>query len=173
MTQTNRESISHDEFKDYITRIIGSLKVYEKTVPNFKFESIITFARGGLPPATYIANALGINKENFYVVTSNDASSFDHEEFRKLVRKKSTLIIDDILDTCRTLQGFFEELETALFDAECKFAFLSIKEHDPGDNPHLLAIRGEIIERTVGLSNSCKVDRDVWIKFPWEVTEDE
>lgn len=163
--------IGYEEFNNTITSICRSLKNYKSVNPGFAFESVITFSRGGLPAATHIANAMDIPKTSFHVIGNFHVQPIDKDEFTRLVRKKSTIIVDDILDTCRTMEGFFNHLDLPIRDSACKFIFTAIKEPKYNEEERLLEFRRFISDRIIGLDHTMNLKYSQWAVFPWEDQE--
>jgi len=165
---TQNKLISEHMFNIKIGSIIAAAKTYEKMAPDFQFKSIITFSRGGLVPTAYVANALGIPSKNVHIVSDDLECGLTTEELRQLTRQKTTIVIDDILDTCATMKQFFKDLGMSLKDSTCKFIFVAMKSCTLAESANTRSFRREVVDRVIGLDHSLLVRQDEWAVFPWE-----
>ncbi|MCP4923359.1 MAG: xanthine phosphoribosyltransferase [bacterium] len=128
-----------------------ALELAEKVKDKGPFEGVIGVARGGLVPATIIANALGIKKVIAFSISSYDSNG----QQRELVvldsvtdKEKKWLVIDDLVDSGATLEKVSQYLP------ESYFAVLYAKPQGKSKTDVFVK----------------EVSQDTWVVFPWEET---
>lgn len=99
-----KEYFSYREFDEFVSGTVDYLEACE-FVPSV----IVTFPRGGLVPATYLSHQLDVPIE---IITSSKYDfktnlSVSVEQMNRLVGK-NVLIVDDIIDTGKTMDEFLK-----------------------------------------------------------------
>ncbi|MGC8600888.1 MAG: phosphoribosyltransferase [Thermoprotei archaeon] len=126
------------------------------TSRSFKFDAVVGISRGGIIPARIISDMLLV--KDFYVYGVKYYSGINERDEVKVVQRpegnfknKNILIVDDIIDTGKTIALVKRELESEV--ASVKVAALFKKpwsEVEPD-------FYGDVTDK--------------WVVFPWEVTE--
>ena len=122
---------------------------------SFQADAFLSVARGGLTLSHLMAQAL--NQRNIFTINSmsydrkNQKNSVDIFNIPDLQDYKKVLILDDIVDSGKTMKTIFELLNEKYPDIEFKLATLFYK-------PTALLEPDFYINKT-----------DLWIEFFWEV----
>lgn len=127
---------------------------------NWKPDYIVGITRGGLVPATIISNQTGIPMRTLDVRfrdMSGDYAGPESNKSMKLdaIKGKKILVIDDINDTGTTMTWIEKDWE--LPDSEDNVRFAALINNGASNFN---------IDYTAHEIN--KMERDVWIVFPWE-----
>lgn len=122
---------------------------------------VVGLSRGGLIPATIIANILGVRRVGSYQLASYEhgiqGAIQDLEDKNHLVasieRAQNVLVVDDIVDSGSTL----DYLRSRLWPQGCKIAYaaLTCKCHK--------APEGSWPDFT-----GAQIHEPTWVEFPWE-----
>lgn len=89
---TKKEIISYDYYNELINLLLCKIQHYPKLKD---IEFIYTFMRGGLPIAVHLSHHLGIP-------VYTDERGIDLTK----IKAGSMLVVDDVADTGKTLEGF-------------------------------------------------------------------
>ena len=142
---------TYEDFWIDITEIYNQIKQQE-----YKFDLILGFVRGGLIPAVCISHKTGVKVEPIIVEKTEAGNNY---EFSKTVseyiaQNKSFLIVDDILDSGKTIQEFLKQ-HPQIKDNQYKTAFLIYNT----DRPIVADFYGQKIHRSTN---------NIWFNFWWE-----
>lgn len=126
---------------------------------NTPIKQIIPIARGGLVPATIISHLTNVPIK--CAIQAQSYKAYNQQEIKfshvipalTLEEQRSTLIVDDIIDSGNTLAA------VAHYYPRCSMAALVSK--GKVDEEYLPGIRKFVYKNT---------PKDCWIVFPWEVS---
>lgn len=140
-----------------LTDDIGHLKTAIK-LSMFKPDLIVGFARGGLVPAVCLSHQLGIEMESVNWPREENLRDECYHIGDYINEGKQILIVDDILDSGRSIRSFLEYLQGGQIE-DLKTENLRVatlvryKDCD---------YQGDYV--------ALNIDRNVydWVRFPWE-----
>jgi hypoxanthine phosphoribosyltransferase len=125
-------------------------------------EAIIGLSRGGIVPARYMADVLGIRSDFFSLDVKRYSDNLGEtpsapeiRNFNDDVRGKKCLIVDDIWDSGETMAAVLEVMK----GEDVKTATIYIRELSDGSREDFPDFSQVIAEK------------DTWIVFPWEKRE--
>lgn len=152
---TDKEYYTWQDIEHMIAVITNTL-----TRDNWKPDYIVGLTRGGLVPATIMSNQTGITMHALDVRfrdMSNDYAGPESNKRMKLdaLKGKKILIVDDINDTGKTMAWIKNDWEVHFSEDNVRFAALIDNSASNFD-----------VDYTAHEIN--KMERDVWIVFPWE-----
>ena len=139
---------SYEDFSIDITAIHHQIKEQRP-----KFDLILGFIRGGLIPAICLSHKLGVRVDPIFTHENESGKYFELTEGTKLAiqEKKSILLVDDILDSGKTMDNFLKQHENFSY----KTAVLIYNT----DQPIVADYYGKKISRATD---------PAWINFWWE-----
>ena len=124
----------------------------------FQPDVIIALGRGGMIPARILSDILGVSTVYMFGIKLytgvGTRGNIKTESFCHIIEKKKVLLIDDILDSGKTIEKSLEILKTKR-PTLIKVATLFCKKNKPN-------------KPTYFASDS---DEDSWYIFPWENSE--
>lgn len=146
----------YDEFENCVNTLAQQIKLY-----GFQPDYIVGIVRGGSIPAVYLSHQLDIPVVMLHWSTRD---SEDKESItwipEDLLAGKKILLVDDIVDSGKTIQEIFEDWQAC------------VHQDLPLDNIKIASLVYNT-SQPVKVDFYCQViDRekdDTWIIFPWEV----
>ncbi len=144
---------SSQHLADDIGHLATSIKV-----STFKPDLIIGLARGGLVPAVCLSHKLNVELEPVNWPREESLRDECYHVGDYLAEGRQILLVDDILDTGRSIQSFLEHLQNGQVE-ELKTENLRIAALIRYSDCEL---QGDFVPLTI--------DRNVydWVTFPWE-----
>ena len=151
--------------KDYLSsqraRIMCTTLFNKINDAHFKPEAILAIVRGGVIPAGYLAGEGFLNNKNLFFISieSYDKTKQSEIKLRNFHKEdlkdfKSILIVDDIVDSGKTME-FTKGLLADIKDTVIKTAALYYKPSTATFKPDFYA-----------------AETSDWIVFPWETRDD-
>jgi len=141
---------TYDNLRQDVLRILKQMD--EK---QWRPDLVLGIARGGLVPANYFSQWLGIPLVSYhYALRDHKRMDLFDNSLIKIVENKKVLIVDDICDEGHTLNGIAEMLE----HHACSPRFATL-HHNIGQDVFEPHFAGTEINKT---------EKPVWIVYPWE-----
>lgn len=126
-----------------------------------KYDGVIGIARGGLVPATIVAHALDLPVLHAFVASSyqgskqEDIVTLNNTSLPAICEQKNLLVIDDLLDSGRTIKVLYKLFENVDY-CNLDFSAIYVKGTKPKD-PRLQYV----VNRPV-------IAPEEWLVFPYE-----
>lgn len=158
----NKVNISWNDFSEDCALV--SKAIIDANKRSFgNYDCIIGIAKGGCVPATMLAYSLGI--ETFKTVQIKSYTDYQSGTprfksgslslFDSITKYKKILVVDDLVDTGKTLQAFMDA-----------YAYIS----KAVDLPHIdtACIYSKPQSEFTPTFSGTRVPNDTWLNFPWE-----
>ena len=132
----------------------------EMHLNSYKPDVVVGITRGGLIPSVYASHYFAVDLVTINVSFRDSGVLEPTSQLEELIRSgKKLLLVDDICDSGETLEWIYENIHKQCGKATKKFLKTCVLIHNDGCGIFSPDYTGTHVN---------KLEKDVWIVFPWE-----